>query len=271
VQQRVVEKTVPNGTYAFAASANEAYEFQKDGHGLFTNYLLKGLNGEADVDDDGKMSAKELQEYISFQIPNAFRKRNNESERNNKSETSEELTRGIGGEIISIDSPSQKAGQIPVSVFKGPEDAAIWGEKADYGRIVALIIGVDNYLDSRITKLRYPVIDARSISEVIKKDKRAAVQLLTNPTRVGVLEALHKLKENIKPDDLLIMYFSGHGVLGRDGFGKWLLADSIYESESTYISSTIIKSFFDEIPAKTKTLYIDACFSGADKIFTQPK
>jgi len=76
--------------------------------------------------------------------------------------------------------------------------------------------------------------------------------------------AMDSLKEISKPNDLLIVYFSGHGILGQDGYGKWLVADSNPNIESTYVSLSTVKSLLDQIPAKTRTLYIDACFSGVD-------
>jgi uncharacterized caspase-like protein len=34
------------------------------GHGIFTYYLLKGLNGEADIDGDKLVSADEISLYL---------------------------------------------------------------------------------------------------------------------------------------------------------------------------------------------------------------
>ena len=48
-----------------------SYESDKwgGGHGVFTNFLLKGLKGEADKDKDGVVRAAEILEYLSETVP----------------------------------------------------------------------------------------------------------------------------------------------------------------------------------------------------------
>lgn len=41
-----------------------AFEDQTLGHSIFTHYLLKGLMGEADIDNDGLITAQELYEFL---------------------------------------------------------------------------------------------------------------------------------------------------------------------------------------------------------------
>ena len=41
------------------------------GHGVFTYYVVKGLEGEADVSDDGIVTADELAEYVHTQVREA--------------------------------------------------------------------------------------------------------------------------------------------------------------------------------------------------------
>lgn len=43
-------------------------------HGLFTYYFLKGLQGEADMDDDQVVDGKEMGEYLSDQVPRQARR-----------------------------------------------------------------------------------------------------------------------------------------------------------------------------------------------------
>ena len=46
----------------------EAHAYEKGRHGLFTYYLLRGLQGVADVDRDGKVVAGELCMYARGQV-----------------------------------------------------------------------------------------------------------------------------------------------------------------------------------------------------------
>jgi len=37
---------------------------ERNGHGLFTTYFLKGINGEADINDDNVVTGTELGAYL---------------------------------------------------------------------------------------------------------------------------------------------------------------------------------------------------------------
>ncbi|MBL0273805.1 MAG: caspase family protein [Chitinophagaceae bacterium] len=51
-----------------------ASEMKALGHGLFTYALLNGLNGEADLKKDGKITVKEIELYINEVIPSLSEK-----------------------------------------------------------------------------------------------------------------------------------------------------------------------------------------------------
>jgi uncharacterized caspase-like protein len=55
-----------------ASRAGELSEERDDlGHGVFTHYLLKGLNGPADLDADGLITVDEVYSYVSQHVPEA--------------------------------------------------------------------------------------------------------------------------------------------------------------------------------------------------------
>ena len=43
-------------------------ELPELGHGIFTYYLLQGLNGAADLNKDGIVTVQELYEYVEQQV-----------------------------------------------------------------------------------------------------------------------------------------------------------------------------------------------------------
>jgi uncharacterized caspase-like protein len=58
-----------------AAGPNElALELPDLGHGVFTYYLLKGMEGEADRDKDGIVTVNELYEYLETKVSEQARK-----------------------------------------------------------------------------------------------------------------------------------------------------------------------------------------------------
>ncbi|MBI5888023.1 MAG: caspase family protein [Deltaproteobacteria bacterium] len=62
-----------------ASSANQITgSLEQQGHGMFTYYLLKGLQGEADANDDNHMSLSELITYVEKNVQKAARRQNRE-------------------------------------------------------------------------------------------------------------------------------------------------------------------------------------------------
>jgi hypothetical protein len=65
----------------FAATrANEITGAGSSGHGLFTQYLLRGLNGEADQNRDGAITFGELEQYTRTHVANDARRDNRDQE-----------------------------------------------------------------------------------------------------------------------------------------------------------------------------------------------
>jgi hypothetical protein len=78
----VVTAAVPAGSklsVMTAASADEITgSLDEKGHGVFTYYFLKGLNGEADPDHDGHVTLDKLQAYVQKAVQRAARRDNRE-------------------------------------------------------------------------------------------------------------------------------------------------------------------------------------------------
>ncbi len=67
---------IPSNTVVFtAASGNEISSgFSEKNHGIFTYFLLKGLNGNADGNGDRKITVNEMSSYLSEYVPQHARK-----------------------------------------------------------------------------------------------------------------------------------------------------------------------------------------------------
>lgn len=64
-----------NMTVMAASSGDEiSSTYEEKGHGLFTYYLLKGLKGEGDANDDGRIEIGELFDYLKPQVGRTARK-----------------------------------------------------------------------------------------------------------------------------------------------------------------------------------------------------
>ena len=131
----------------------------------------------------------------------------------------------------------------------------------------ALIIGNTEYADPGLAQLTAPGKDAEDFARVLK-DKGLCefddVKVLLNQVSSGIIEAIDEFFDQKKPDDLLVLYFSGHGV--RDELGSLYLAvkNTIRSRlRSTAIKSDYIREVMDQSRSKRQVLVLDCCNSGA--------
>ena len=133
------------------------------------------------------------------------------------------------------------------------------------GTYYALIIGVDNYTGTW-HPLKNAVNDAQAFENNLKtRYKMDYFITLYNyqATRSGILKAFEKLIDNLKEDDNLVIYYSGHGEYKKTTTkGYWVPVDAITNSISDLISNNDIQTFLASIQTKHTLLISDACFSG---------
>ena len=131
----------------------------------------------------------------------------------------------------------------------------------------ALIIGNTEYGDPGLSQLTAPGKDARDFGQALKDKKVGAfdeVRVLYNEPEHVVREAIDDFFNNKKPDDLLVFYFSGHGV--RDELGALYLAvkNTIRAKlRATGIKSDFIREAMDQSRSRRQVLILDCCNSGA--------
>jgi hypothetical protein len=131
----------------------------------------------------------------------------------------------------------------------------------------ALIIGNTEYIDPGLAQLTAPGRDAEDFSRVLL-DKEICtfddVKLILNQPEYVVRAAIDEFFDQKKTEDLLILYFSGHGV--RDELGALYLAvknTSRSRLRSTAIKSDYIRESMDQSRSKRQILILDCCNSGA--------
>lgn len=81
-------------------------------------------------------------------------------------------------------------------------------------------------------------------------------------TRTDILRKIQTLSKKCKPDDVIVLYFSGHGY-SENNEGYLIPYDTDLDLiPDTSISIQRIKDELDKCEAKTKILIIDSCYSG---------
>ena len=135
------------------------------------------------------------------------------------------------------------------------------------GRKLALIIGNSQFDDPGLARLQAPVADVLALAEVLRDPAVASfddVQTLVNESFGRIRRAIARFFDDRKRDDLLLLYFSGHGV--RDEYGHLHLAVRDTEREllaATAIEANFVTACMDRSASKRLVLVLDCCHSGA--------
>jgi uncharacterized caspase-like protein len=94
----------------------------------------------------------------------------------------------------------------------------------------ALVVGVGQYQDSRVPKLPAGANDARRLYEALTNPSigmfaRENVTLLVDVdvARPKVVDALDSLARRAGKEDLVLIYFSGHGAMDERGRSYWVM------------------------------------------------
>ena len=139
----------------------------------------------------------------------------------------------------------------------------------------AILIGVDDYHESLGT-LRFCANDAKLMQETLTSECCAFTQdnvvLLTDdqpkdrlPTFGNIHSWLGTWLSRPGPDDLVLVYFAGHGREAKD---QALLVPQDATLESlpvTGIPIQYVRDLLDRCHARQKILILDACHSGAGR------
>jgi hypothetical protein len=93
----------------------------------------------------------------------------------------------------------------------------------------------------------------REARKLVLTDKKAR--------RVDILAAKDFLKSS-KPDDEVIVFVSGHGVIDENGEYYFCPADFQSQGGKNGLSYNDLEGLFDGIPAMNRLLLVDSCHSG---------
>lgn len=150
---------------------------------------------------------------------------------------------------------------------------------SSYARRHALVIGVDDFSDSYFPNLAYAEADAGGIAKLLVDDlgfEREDVRLILgkDATKDELESALMDWAcdpTRIGEDDLLVVFFAGHGVtrdLGSRGRRGYLVpVDGRTDQKGSYVWSTLfgmrdLEDISEAIPAKHVLVVLDCCFGG---------
>ncbi|MBM4186592.1 MAG: caspase family protein, partial [Gemmatimonadetes bacterium] len=132
---------------------------------------------------------------------------------------------------------------------------------------LALFVGNSHYDDPKLAQLKTPAADVRSLAAAFRDPNIGGfdeVIELIDESEAAIRRRISTFFDRRQSNDLLLCYFSGHGV--RDDRGRLYLAardTSLDQLKATGIPSSYLVEHMDECRSRRQILILDCCNSGA--------
>jgi TonB family protein len=134
-------------------------------------------------------------------------------------------------------------------------------------RRLALVVGNTTYTDPRFNALSTPAQDVHRLVELLTNPRIGAfdeVEPLINQTETVVSRAVERFFTGKTRDDLLLLYFSGHGMLDEEGQLYLALTDTEWDApRSSAVAAEFVARAMDATRSNRVVLILDCCHSGA--------
>jgi len=146
----------------------------------------------------------------------------------------------------------------------------------------ALVVGIDRYQHLSVPRLEFAAADAYALARQFQLPglgpyglPEANLILLrdSEATRMTILESLDQLAGRSGPDDLVLIYFAGHGAAeaarrggdSDDGLRKYLVPYDVdlEDLKRTAIDFSALSENIERLRSRRVLMIFDCCYSGA--------
>ena len=134
------------------------------------------------------------------------------------------------------------------------------------GQRKALIIASDTYEQEALQNLRAPAADAAVLGRVLGDPQIAdfAVQVVHNQPAHVISAQIEEMFSDSRPDDVLLLHFSGHGLKSESGELFFAAANTRPNRlGSTAVSADFVQRCMREARSRSVVLLLDCCYGGA--------
>ena len=134
------------------------------------------------------------------------------------------------------------------------------------GQRKALIIANDEYEQEALQNLLAPAADAEALGRVLGDPQIGdfAVQVVRNEPAHVVLAYIEEVLSESRPDDVLVLHFSGHGVKSESG-ELFFAASNTRPNRlgSTAVPADFVQRCMRDSRSRSVVLLLDCCYGGA--------
>jgi hypothetical protein len=140
------------------------------------------------------------------------------------------------------------------------------GDSSVDGTRSALIVASDDYTDPGLRRLRAPASDARALAGVLQDPRIGGfeVHTLLNEPAHEVNLAVEEFFDDRRPDDLLLLHFSCHGVKDEGGELYFAAANTkLRRLGATAVAADFVNRRMNRSRSRRVVLLLDCCYAGA--------
>ncbi len=130
----------------------------------------------------------------------------------------------------------------------------------------ALIVASDDYTDPGLRRLRAPASDAQALAGVLRDPRIGGfeVRTLLNEPAHEVNLAVEEFFADRRPDDLLLLHFSCHGVKDEGGELYFATANTkLRRLGATAVAADFVNRRMNRSRSRRVVLLLDCCYAGA--------
>ncbi|CAK8711391.1 hypothetical protein KKHLCK_00385 [Candidatus Electrothrix laxa] len=131
----------------------------------------------------------------------------------------------------------------------------------------AILIGNSIFPEEpKLAELRCPEHDVEAVDAVLRDPAFGGfTQTFSFPNRPSheILPELNRILSAARKDDLVLVYYSGHGKRNSSGHLCLTTRNTTFSAlEATSIPTSFLKYLFDQSNSRRKVLLLDCCYSG---------
>lgn len=129
------------------------------------------------------------------------------------------------------------------------------------GKRFALVIANQQY--KHWEKLDTPRSDAQAVAGVLKQRFGFEVSVVQDATRQQLLAALSRLRQQVGPQDQVVVYYAGHGQMDPvTARGYWIPVDGDEKDLAQWVSVIDVTDQLSAMTARHVLVIADSCYSG---------